>query len=221
MADLRCNTVCALSCVLAWSFLPAPAGAVEIVSPKDGDLVPIGAEIVIQVQPSPGDDIDRAYLAQSDEHMKHNSQTGFFEQKIKLRGDSLGPIAIEVLSKNSKGIVSTARVTVHVNLPPVLPLISLHIHAEQRRMVLDGIGEKRDLQVIGEFPDGTVRFISRSVLGTTYQSRNEAVAQVDANGVVTAVGIGEATIIVRNGDKEAQSKVTVRPKQAEGEKKET
>ncbi len=218
MACLRRSAVLALSCAISWSFLPVPAGAVEIVSPKDGDIVPIGAEIVIQVQPSPGDDIDRAYLGQSEEHMKHNSQTGFFEQKIKLRGDSLGPIAIEVWSKNSKGIKSTARVTVHVDLPPVLPLISLRIHAEQRRMVLEGIGEKQDLQVIGEFPDGTVRFISRSVFGTTYQSRNEDVARVDANGEVTAVGIGETTIVVRNGEKETQSKVVVRPK---GEKKET
>lgn len=221
MALLRGSGVLALSVSIAWSFLPAPAGAVEIVSPKDGAVVPIGSEIVIQVQPSPGDDIDRAYLAQSDEHMKHNSQTGFFEQKIKLRGDSLGPIAIEVWSKNSKGIVSTARVTVNVNLPPVLPLVSLRIHAEQRRMVLDGIGEKQDLQVIGEFPDGTVRFISRSVFGTTYQSRNEEVVQVDANGVVTAVGVGETTIVVRNGEKEVQSKVVVKPKSPDREKKET
>jgi hypothetical protein len=221
MASLRGGSVLAFLGALAWAFLPASAGAIEIVSPKDGAIVPIGAEIVIQVQPSPGDDIDRAYMAQSDEHMKHNSQTGFFEQKIKLRGDSLGPIAIEVWSKNSKGVTSTARVTVHVNLPPVLPLISLRIHAEQRRMVLEEIGEKRDLQVIGEFPDGTVRFVSRSALGTTYQSRNEEVAKVDANGAVTAVGVGETTIVVRNGDKEAQSWVVVRPKQAEGEKKET
>jgi hypothetical protein len=221
MASLRGGSVLAFLGALAWALLPASAGAIEIVSPQDGATVPIGSEIVIQVQPSPGDDIDRAYLAQSDEHMKHNSQTGFFEQKIKLRGDSLGPIPIEVWSKNSKGIKSTARVTVHVNLPPVLPLISLRIHAEQRRMVLEEIGEKRDLQVIGEFPDGTVRFVSRSVLGTTYQSRNEEVATVDANGAVTAVGVGETTIVVRNGDKEAQSRVVVRPKQAEGEKKET
>ena len=221
MASLRGGSVLAFLGALAWALLPVSAGAVEIVSPKDGAIVPIGSEIVIQVQPSPGDDIDRAYMAQSDEHMKHNSQTGFFEQKIRLRGDSLGPIAIEVWSKNSKGIRSTARVTVHVNLPPVLPLISLRIHAEQRRMVLEEIGEKRDLQVIGEFPDGTVRFVSRSTLGTTYQSRNEEVVKVDANGAVTAVGVGETTIVVRNGDKEAQSRVVVRPKQAEGEKKET
>lgn len=218
MEVLRSKIRLALPVALVGSLLSAPAVAVEIVSPKDGDVVPIGAEIVIQVQPSPGDDIDRAYMAQSDEHMKHNSQTGFFEQKIKLRGDSLGPIAIEVWSKNSKGIMSTARVTVHVNLPPVLPLLSLRIHADQRRMVLEGIGEKQDLQVIGEFPDGTVRFISRSAFGTTYQSRNEEIAKVDANGVVTAVGIGETTIIVRNGEKETQSRVVVRLK---GEKKET
>ena len=218
MVSRRGGSVLAFLGALAWALLPVSAGAVEIVSPKDGAIVPIGSEIVIQVQPSPGDDIDRAYMAQSDEHMKHNSQTGFFEQTIKLRGDSLGPIAIEVLSKNSKGITSAARVTIHVNLPPVLPLVSLRIHAEQRRMVLEEIGEKRDLQVIGEFPDGTVRFVSRSALGTTYQSRNEEVAKVDANGAVTAVGIGETTIVVRNGDKEAQSRVLVRLK---GEKKDT
>ena len=201
--------------------LPAAAGAVEIVSPKDGEVVPIGSELVVQVQASPGDDIDRVYLSHSDEHMKYNDKTGFFEQRIKLRGDALGPVPIEVRSQNSKGVISTAHVTVHVNLPPVLPLISLRIHAEQRKLVLEVIGEKRDLQVIGEFPDGTVRIISRSVFGTTYQSRNDKVASVDANGVVTAVGAGETTIVVRNGERETQAKVVVRPASTEGTKKET
>jgi hypothetical protein len=45
---------------------------------------------------------------------------------------------------------------------------------------------------------------------------------VDANGVVTAVGVGETTIVVRNGEKETQTKVVVRLKlPADGEKKET
>jgi hypothetical protein len=207
--------------LLAALCLPQPAGAVEIVAPKDGAVVPIGSELVIQVQPSPGDDIDRVYLAHSEEHMKHNPQTGYFEQRIKLRGDSLGPIEIEVWSRNSKGLISTAKITVHINLPPALPLISLRIHAEQRKLVLEAIGEKRDLQVIGEFPDGTVRFISKATFGTTYQSRNEKIAEVDPNGVVTAVGVGETIVVVRNGDKEAQARVIVKPKLPEGEKKET
>jgi hypothetical protein len=207
--------------LLAALCLPQPAGAVEIVAPNDGAVVPIGSELVIQVQPSPGDDIDRVYLAHSEEHMKHNPQTGYFEQRIRLRGDSLGPIEIEVWSRNSKGVISTAKITVHINLPPALPLISLRIHAEQRKLVLEAIGEKRDLQVIGEFPDGTVRFISKATFGTTYQSRNEKIVEVDPNGVVTAVGVGETIVVVRNGDKEAQARVIVKPKLPEGEKKET
>ena len=210
-----------LPALFVLTVLAQSAGAVEIVAPKDGDVIPIGAELMIQVQPSPGDDIDRVSLAHSDEPMKHNPQTGYFEQRIKLRGDTLGPIEIEVWSRNSKGVISTAKVSVHVNLPPVLPLISLRIHAEQRKLVLEALGEKRDLQVIGEFPDGTVRFISKAAFGTTYQSRNEKIVKVDANGVVTAVGIGETIIVVRNGDKEAQARVIVKPKLPEEEKKET
>ena len=213
--------VCILAVVFALMVVARRAGAVEIVAPKDGDIVPIGAELVIQVQPSSGDDIDRVYLAHSDEHLKHNPQTGYFEQRIKLRGDNLGPIEIEVWSKNSKGVISTAKVTDHVTLPPVLPLISLRIHAEQRKLVLEAVGEKRDLQVIGEFPDGTVRFVSKATFGTTYQSRDERIVKVDPNGVVTAVGIGETIIVVRNGDKEAQARVIVKPKLPEGKKKET
>src|SRR5437879_8396553 len=67
--------------LLAALCLSHPAGAVEIVAPKDGEVIPIGAELVIQVQPSPGDDIDRVYLAHSEEHMNHNPQTDSFEHR--------------------------------------------------------------------------------------------------------------------------------------------
>src|SRR5436305_1880926 len=139
-----------------------------------------------------------------------STQAGCLGQRIKLGGDSWGPSEIEVWSRNSQSVISTAKVSVHVDLPPVLPLISLRIHAEQRKLVLETLGEKRELQVIGEFPDGTVRFISKAAFGTTYQSRNEKIVKVDANGVVTAVGIGETIIVVRNGDKEAQARVIVK-----------
>lgn len=201
--------------------LAGPAGAVEIVSPKDGDVIPIGSEVVIQVKASPGDDIVRVYLSHSEEAMKHNDQTGFFEQRIKLRGDTLGAVPIEVRSINSKDVVSTASVVVHVSLPPVMPLISLRIHADQRRLVLEGIGERQVLQVIGEFSDGTVRFVSKGTFGTTYQSGNEEVVTVDANGLVTAVGFGETTIQVRNGERAAKALIIVRAKPSEAGIKET
>jgi hypothetical protein len=197
------------------------AAAVEIVAPKDGAIVPLGSELVVQARPSEGDDIVRVYLNGSEDAMKYNDQTGFFEQRIKLRGDAWGAIEIGVNSVNSKGVVSTAEVKVEVKLPPVLPLISLRIHAEQRNLILEGLGDRQSLQVIGEFPDGTVRFISPMVYGTSYLSRNPEVATVDGNGWVTAVGFGETVIVVRNGDKEAQAMVTVRSKPSMAEKKET
>ena len=98
-----CLHLAALAVVVC---LAQPAGAVEIVSPKDGAVVPIGSEILIQVRPSPDDDIVRVYLSGSDEHMKHNDQTGFFEERVKLRGDTLGPVPVEVRSVNSKGVTS-------------------------------------------------------------------------------------------------------------------
>ena len=134
------------------------------------------------------------------------------EQRIKLRGDTLGAVPIEVRSINSKEVTSTASVTIHINLPPVLPLISLRIHAEQRKLVLEGVGEHENLQVIGEFPDGTVRFVSKEMFGTTYRSGDEQIVTVDVNGLVTAVGLGETTIQVRNGERETQAQIIVRSK---------
>jgi hypothetical protein len=198
-----------------------PTFAVEIVSPQDGVEIPIGSEVVVQVQPSPDDDIVRVYMSGSEEAMKYNDKTGYFEQRVKLRGDAFGSIPVEVTSVNSKNVISTATVNVYVKLPPVLPLISLRIHAEQRKLVLEGIGEKQNLQVIGEFPDGTVRIISALVFGTKYASRDDKIATVDANGWVTAVGIGETTIVVRNGQKETQAKVIVRMMPSDGPKTDT
>jgi hypothetical protein len=201
--------------------LPLPLQAVEIVSPKEGAEIPIGSEVVIQVQPSIGDDIVRVYISGSEEAMKYNDKTGYFEQRLKLRGDAFGSVPVEVTSINSKNVVSTAAVNVNVQLPPVLPLISLRIHAEQRRLVMEGIGEQQSLQVIGEFPDGTVRIISAKLFGTTYLSKNPAIATVDANGFVTAVGFGETVIVVRNGESETQAKIIIRLKPSDADKKDT
>ena len=221
MPSIRRALLGGLVGTLAVLCLPASLGAVEIVSPQDGAEIPIGSEVVVQVQPSPDDDIVRVYLSGSEEAMKYNDKTGYFEQRVKLRGDAFGSIPVEVESVNSKNVVSTATVNVHVKLPPVLPLISLRIHAEQRKMVLEGIGEKQSLQVIGEFPDGTVRIISAVAFGTNYASRNDNIATVDANGWVTAVGIGETTIVVRNGNNEAYANIIVRAKPSDSEKKDT
>ncbi len=57
----------------------------------------------------------------------------------------------------------------------------------------------RQLTVTGRRSDGQSSDLTASSTGTTYQSSNRFVASVDAQGLVTAVANGEATITASNG----------------------
>ena len=60
-------------------------------------------------------------------------------------------------------------------------------------IVLETIGEQRSFMTIAGFSDGTTIDVSESTL-MSYTSTNNAVANVDATGLVTAVGAGSAAI---------------------------
>lgn len=65
------------------------------------------------------------------------------------------------------------------------------------------------LDVEGLFSDGLRRKITFKVFSTKYQSSNEQVATVDKDGLVTAKGVGEAIITIKNEDKTVQIPVKV------------
>lgn len=67
----------------------------------------------------------------------------------------------------------------------------------------------KQLNVEGLFSDGEPGDITSSAWGTSYQSSNTQVATVDKNGLVTARGIGQAVITVKNEDKAVQVPVRV------------
>ncbi len=69
------------------------------------------------------------------------------------------------------------------------------IRSDLSTLSLDYVGDESDLVVSGTFSDGTQLFLNRSSL-IAYTSDNPATATVDANGIVTAVGIGSANIVV-------------------------
>jgi hypothetical protein len=71
--------------------------------------------------------------------------------------------------------------------------------------------ERRGIGVGGVYTDGVKRNIAASTDGTTYASSNEQIVKVSAEGVVTAQGVGAATITVRNGPHSAEVKVEVDP----------
>jgi choice-of-anchor A domain-containing protein len=65
--------------------------------------------------------------------------------------------------------------------------------------VLQKPGSTRRLRVLGHYDDKVVRNISSGAVGTVYSTSNPKVATVSADGMVTGVGHGIATITARNG----------------------
>jgi hypothetical protein len=79
--------------------------------------------------------------------------------------------------------------------------IELRVTAE--RSLLEAIGSRTQLEL--EFPDG----LTTVGLEAVWRSSDPAVASVDANGMVTALGQGVATITAEAGGLSASTTITV------------
>jgi hypothetical protein len=77
------------------------------------------------------------------------------------------------------------------------------------------VGEVQILGVRGLFADRVVRDLTPGHAGTAYQSNNEKVVRVDADGRAQAIGVGRAEITARNRGKEVRIRVVVEPLETE------
>jgi hypothetical protein len=68
---------------------------------------------------------------------------------------------------------------------------------------------QRSLYVEGRYSDGKTQNLTSPETGTSYQSSNPFAAKVSADGMVTSVGTGSATIVAKNGNFTASATVTV------------
>jgi len=90
---------------------------------------------------------------------------------------------------------------VHVNLPPTTTLEAVELAQQTDRM---RVYERQQLVVTGTFSDTDAggnpveRDLSDPVTGTTYASTNNQVVTVDAGGLMTATGSGQAVVVANN-----------------------
>ena len=96
----------------------------------------------------------------------------------------------------------TAASQVKVERPLVLTAISVN----SPYVTLTSAGAQQALRVTGRFSDGTAQDVTQG-FGTLYSSSNPGVVTVDADGVLTAVGEGTATVTITNGALQAQTSV--------------
>jgi len=110
-------------------------------------------------------------------------------------------ITILAYAVTSSGVVDAKEITVSVVLPSSLTLLSIKSDTGNK-IFITALADSEQLDIIDVYSDGVERDISLRQAGTTYISSNEKVVNVNADGLITAVGMGTAQITVRNRDKQ-------------------
>lgn len=156
-------------------------------------FLPLGKSRSLEAQVVPSHASDRTILyASSDERVAAVSKRG------KITAQGLGQCVITLQSRQNPEIILACQVTV------VNPVTSVSLDVEKNASLW--VGETYQLAPAYEPADA-------SYPAFTYLSKNEKVATVDAQGLVTAVGRGTATLVVKAADgsgQSAQCRLTVR-----------
>lgn len=145
-----------------------------------------------------------------------------FGGKLLIPKDSIGPMRLLAVAEISRGRLGTRsifdEILVHVEPAAALAIIDfetdkpLHLGRAGQSSAfghVDSLGKVFELPVVGEFTDGVTRRISTLGSGTSYQSSNQKIIKVLADGLLQIVGNGKATITVSNRGKQAQLDVAV------------
>lgn len=191
--------------------------AIELVSPPQNAVVHPGDTITIKVVPSPGERIGRVYFgglggAKIDvPPYEYQYQIGphdvgdFILDIFAIKPESDGPFA-----SADEQFSSSIELHLKSSLSPNVKLQSIILDPRQGSLYLEPeIARTKQLGVGGVFSDGVQRSIKGSAFGNTYKSNNEKVVTVDSEGVLHAVSVGKAIVMVKNGDKTAQITVNV------------
>ena len=111
------------------------------------------------------------------------------------------------LDARTPGVSSNSDVSYYIDNVSVRATSLTGISLTPSPVIVNEIGETRQLTVVGTFSDGATLPIAQ---GVTFSSSNPTVATVSGSGLVTGVSIGSATITASYGAlTPAQSAVTV------------
>lgn len=145
-----------------------------------------------------------------------------FGGTLKVPKEAVGPTRLLAVAEISRGRLGTRTVfdEVIVNVEPDAALQTIDFETEKPLQLgrtgqssafghVDSMGKVFELPVVGEFADGVVRPMSSPASGTSYQSSNQKIIKVLANGMLQIAGNGKATITVANRGKQASLEVDV------------
>lgn len=180
-----------------------------IVSPTNGTQVTPGTNIQVTVAPDPGVQLALlGVITQTDAVIVEQSLGGqAVSVTMPIAATSAGPIELLAFGFDTEG---NFRISNLVVLEAVTSARLLAVYFLDRSPFLFGIGASQQVTVLGLYDDGLEREITSPAAGTTYLSSNPGIFTVSAAGVITATGVGRATLVARNGL--VQDSVTVEVK---------
>lgn len=192
--------------------------ALTIVSPIEGEVVSAGSNLTICVESDPGEEWDS--VAFGFYPMSYNPITKKYSYTFKIPEDILGSydrLIVIAVDKSGNEIELRRKILVKLPLNVVLQSILVDDYEVLFKLPPGSMPqeiqriESSQLHVEGNYSDGVERDLTASATGTTYISSDTKVVTVNSEGKMTAQGIGEAKITVRNGKYSAQVDVIIQP----------
>jgi len=202
------------------SYFSQTAFALQIISPKEGQVVYQGDRLTVIVKQDTGEDWKEMLIEAVP--MSYNFLTNEYKAEIEIpRDETTGIISFFVAGYYRDGKELLLKRSLFVKLPPNVVLQSIVVF-DQDYMLLYKLPagsdptdmqriESRQLSVSGIYSDKVKRKLTTSASGTTYTSSNEKVVTVNSEGKITSQGFGNAKITVRNGKLSADVEVVVKP----------
>ncbi|RKH46407.1 choice-of-anchor A family protein [Corallococcus sicarius] len=182
----------------------AVAGSLAITSPAPGTQVTPGKPVTVTLSASGGFQPETVIIVGGGSATI--LEVAPFTTQFQIPVQAIGSVELAAFGIDSLGRLLSSP---HVILPVVSSAQLSSIQVLNGDATLPGQGSKRKLVVNGKYTDGVLRDISSPALGTLYSSSNNSVATITADGTLTGVSKGVATVMVRNGTVLTSITVTV------------
>ena len=179
----------------------------SISSPPDGSAHLPGAQVTVTVAPTSGTELRSVLISIG---AGKNLQSSLVEQApfsatFTIPADMVGVLPVNAFGRAASASISAAHIDLVVRTAASVQSLSI----TPNRLYLSSQGSTATLHVNAQFSDSIARDVTASATGTIYSSSAPLVATVSANGVVSAVGDGDALITASLGGKSTPVPITV------------
>ena len=179
-------------------------GGLVISAPEDGQAVAAGRSITVTVESAGSFDARRVMLLS--EVGVRTLEQGPFKFELQVPENRIGPLELSATGEDASGNFATTEPIV-VMVEAASGLVALELAPNE--VYLNGINDRRQLRVTGEYGDGVSRDLTDPAKGTTFSSADPSIAAVTDKGILRPHSNGVTTVTATNGGLQASMRAEV------------